>query len=128
MNRLKFIIKYLRYYFTSQTKHDIHSPFVFDLVTNIINNKAVFYAYKPVENLRRKLLSDTSTIEVEDFGAGSGFLKKRRRSIAAITATSAKPAKYAQLLFRLVNRFQPETILELGTNLGISTLYLATAN
>ena len=41
--------------------------------------------------------------------------------------TSAKPAKYGQLLFRLVNRFQPAVIFDLGTSLGITTSYLAGA-
>jgi predicted O-methyltransferase YrrM len=34
----------------------------------------------------------------------------------------------AQLLFRIVNCYQPQTILELGTSLGISTAYMAMAN
>jgi predicted O-methyltransferase YrrM len=37
-----------------------------------------------------------------------------------------KPEKYGQLLFRLVNHFKPKNILEIGTSLGITTLYLAT--
>jgi predicted O-methyltransferase YrrM len=36
-----------------------------------------------------------------------------------------KPARYGQLLFRLVNHFKPRYILELGTSLGITTMYLA---
>lgn len=74
------------------------------------------------------LLGNKRTIEVKDFGAGSSVLKTNTRKVKDIVRHSAKPAKYAQLLFRLVNYFQPKTILELGTSLGISTLYLAMAN
>jgi len=47
--------------------------------------------------------------------------------VQQIAATSLKPKKYAQLLYRLVNHFQPTQILELGTSLGITTAYLAKA-
>ena len=37
-------------------------------------------------------------------------------------------SKYGQFLFRLAYHFKPNTILELGTSLGITTSYLAFAN
>jgi predicted O-methyltransferase YrrM len=54
--------------------------------------------------------------------------KTNQRSIASIARHAAKPKKWAQLLFRIVNYYQPENILELGTSLGISTSYMAMAN
>lgn len=127
LNKALFIFRYIRYYITAQTKYDIHSPFVFDLLTDVIENNYSYYPYKPIETLRTRLLLDDRTIDVTDFGAGSALTPNSTRSIAAITKHSAKPAKYGQLLFRLVNRFQPQTMLELGTSLGISTLYQAAA-
>jgi predicted O-methyltransferase YrrM len=41
---------------------------------------------------------------------------------------SVKQKKFGQLLFRMVKKYRPQTILELGTSLGITTSYLATAN
>jgi predicted O-methyltransferase YrrM len=63
-----------------------------------------------------------------DLGAGSHLQNKTSKSISEIVHAAAKPEKYAQLLFRLVNHFQPATILELGTSLGISSAYMASAN
>ena len=129
MKHLKFFLKYIRYYLTAQTKHDIHSPFVFDLLTNIIEDKTPFYVYKNIEAVRSKMLLSTETIDVLDFGVGSESVdKKRKKKIKTIAKYSAKSEKYCFLLFRLVNHFQPQTILELGTSLGISTLYLASPN
>jgi len=62
---------------------------------------------------------------VEDFGAGSTILKNKKRVVRDIAKTSVKPKKYGQLLFRLVHYFELKNILELGTSLGITTLYLA---
>jgi predicted O-methyltransferase YrrM len=73
------------------------------------------------------LLSDSRMFIVEDFGAGSKFLKKHERSIKSIARNAAKSKKYGQLLFRMVRYYQPATILELGTSLGITTSYLSLA-
>jgi predicted O-methyltransferase YrrM len=77
--------------------------------------------------LRDQLLNDTTVLEVEDFGAGSAIDKKNKRSISSIAKNAAKPKKFGQLLFRMVKRYQPKTILELGTSLGITTSYLSLA-
>lgn len=108
--------------------HGIHSPFVYDFVRRVLIDKRHFYAYQQVEALRKQLLHDGTVIEVQDLGAGSSIDKTSRRSIASIARHAAKSKKMAQLLFRIVNYYQPKTILELGTSLGISTAYMAMAN
>nr|WP_262914633.1 class I SAM-dependent methyltransferase [Pontibacter vulgaris] len=107
--------------------HGVHSPFLFELYHNVIQHNGNYQAYNRVEALRKKLKQDNRKLQVTDFGAGSKSINKRTRSIKSIAHTSAKPPKYGKLLFRLVNHFQPKTILELGTSLGITTAYLAEA-
>lgn len=128
--KLKAALKYLHYYFTAQNGkgHGIHSPFVFDFVINVLNDPKKYYAYEQVEDMRDELLRDRHVIEVEDMGAGSTVSKTRQRRIGDIARYAAKPKKFGQLLFRIVNYYQPSTIIELGTSLGITTAYLATAN
>jgi predicted O-methyltransferase YrrM len=70
-------------------------------------------------------LVDKTVIEVEDFGAGSAVIKSNKRVVKDIAASSLKPKKISQLLFRMVQYYQPKTILELGTSFGITTAYLA---
>ena len=79
---------------------------------------------------RQALLSSTGSIAVTDFGAGSQVAGAggRQRRLRDIARHAAKPPRLAQLLFRLVNHFQPATVLELGTSLGLTTAYLALAN
>lgn len=105
----------------------MHSPFVFELITKVLNDKTRYPAYEEIENLRRKLLKDQTILTIDDFGAGSTTDKTHQRSIASIAKNAAKPAKYAQLLYRIVKHYQPQTILELGTSLGMTTSYLAWA-
>lgn len=121
--------KYLHYYFTSLNSkgHGTHSPFVFDFITKVLNDKTVYPEYKAVESLRNQLMGDETVIEVEDFGAGSSVSKTNTRSIASIAKHAAKSPKLGQLLFRIVRKYQPKAILELGTSLGITTSYLSLA-
>ena len=122
-------LKYLRYYFSASNSkgHGMHSPFVFEFITNVLNDKTNYPAYSQVENLRQQLLKDQTLLMVEDFGAGSVVDKSNHRSIASIAKNAAKPAKFGQLLYRMVRQYQPKTILELGTSLGITTSYLSLA-
>jgi predicted O-methyltransferase YrrM len=105
----------------------MHSPFVFEFIAKVLNDKTVYPEYEKAESLRNQLLNDNTVLEVEDFGAGSVIDKKNKRSISSIAKNAAKPKKFAQLLFRMVKYYQPATILELGTSLGITTSYLSLA-
>ncbi len=122
--------KFIGYYFNAKNAkgHGIHSPFVFDFVKNVLNDKKKYECYKIIEPLRKKLLNNNATILVEDFGAGSAVLPFKERKVSAIAASSLKKKKFAQLLFRIVKHYKPKTIVELGTSFGISTSYLALAN
>ncbi|HMG82483.1 MAG TPA: class I SAM-dependent methyltransferase [Ferruginibacter sp.] len=128
--RFQLAKKYLRYYFTASngSGHGVHSPFVFDFITNVLKDKKQYSCYRKIEEQRKKLLTETAIVEVEDFGAGSSVFKSNHRIVKNIAATSLKPKKYAQLLFRIAQYYKPETIIELGTSLGITTAYLASGN
>jgi predicted O-methyltransferase YrrM len=129
-SRFQLAKKYLHYYLTASNGkgHGIHSPFVFDFIKNVLNDKTTYPVYQPIEQKRKALLNNTTIIEAEDFGAGSSVIKTNQRVVAAIAASSLKPKKYAQLLYRMVQYYKPSTILELGTSFGITTAYLASAN
>ncbi|TGD78846.1 O-methyltransferase [Hymenobacter wooponensis] len=122
------VLSYLRFLLQSGNTHGLHSPFVFGLYAHVIGHDGQFAAYKHIEARRQELLQSTTSIQVRDFGAGSHTGAGRTRRIRDIARTAAKPRPLAQLLFRLVNAFQPRTIIELGTSLGLTTSYLAAAD
>ncbi|WP_276503600.1 O-methyltransferase [Terrimonas pollutisoli] len=105
----------------------MHSPFVFDFIIHVLNDKTQYPACQQVEALRNQLVKDPTILEVEDFGAGSSIDKTNRRSVSSIAKNAAKPPKYGQLLYRIVSYYQPQAIIELGTSLGITTSYLSLA-
>ena len=123
-------VKYLRYLFTAANGkgHGVHSPFVFEFITRVLNDNRRFYAFDGIEKIRTQLLSNHTLVEIQDFGAGSRVAKNNTRKISAIAKGSLKPAKYSQLLFRMIDYYGPTQIIELGTSLGITTAYLASAN
>lgn len=128
MSKLRLIYDYLSYRKKSVNEHGVHSPFVFDLLLSTVYNFRDFYSYKKIEALRGQLLQSEELITCVDLGAGSLVQNKKTKSVKLLAKTAAKPPKYSKLLFRLVNYFQPKTVVELGTSLGISTAYMASAN
>lgn len=129
-NIFKLAKKYIRYYITASNGrgHGIHSPFVFEFIQKVLTDTKNYHCYTTIEQQRKLLLQNNATIDVTDFGAGSNTLKSTKRKIKNIAASSLKPKKFAQLLFRIVQFYQPATVIELGTSLGITTCYLAKAN
>ena len=119
------IIVYIKFLWKSKNEHGIHSPFVYDLVTKSFYDKKNYQEYEVLKAYRLSLLSNKNFIEVTDFGAGSRVFKSNKRQISKIAKTAGISSKRAKLFFRLVNYFQPNDILEIGTSLGLATSALS---
>jgi len=119
---------FLKYYARAVTKYRVHSPFVYSLLTDVIEDSRYYYAFDSLKTLRARLLQKDESIEVLDLGAGSRKISGNRRKISEIAKTSVSPEWQCQLLFRLVDYLKPGTILEMGSSLGISSMYLHFGN
>lgn len=122
------IKSYLKFLWKSKNEHGVHSPFVFNLVTKCFYDKKPKPEYQVLKNYRNLLLKNKKHIEVTDFGAGSKVFKSNKRQIAKITKTAGITPKRAELLLRITHYFQPESILEIGTSLGLATSALTLGN
>lgn len=119
---------FIRYLILSRHRkgHGIHSPFVFDLVSRVFRNKISRDVVCSIETVRKRLQRNYTTINVNDFGAGGS--RKKNRKVSEIAHNSAIPKKYGILLSNLAFEYGRGTILELGTSLGISAMYMAAGN
>ncbi len=122
------IKQYIKFLLKSTNQHGVHSPFVYNLVTKCFYDTYNFPAYKNILNYRNALLKTKTNIKVTDLGAGSRVLKHTQRPVSEMATNAGTTYKRAKLLHRLVRYFEFETILELGTSLGIATQAMHLAN
>lgn len=132
MNVFKLAIAYLEWRWKAYNRHGIHSPFLYRFLDQCLYAPMV---QRPmIENRRKALLQDTSLLQYPDLGAGQrnwlGRINagEKNLSVAQLARTSLQPAEWANRLMRMAGYFKTQRILELGTSLGITTAYLASAN
>ena len=99
----------------------VHSPFVFNLITKVIEERCQYYSFHDIELIRRQLLFQKGEITYPDRRQKG---KMRSRPIGRIVEREAIRPKHGALLFRLANYFRSKHILQLGPSMGLSTLYL----
>lgn len=123
MSKLFQFKTYFNYWLDAMDEHSLHSPFLFDLYTKVI--KVEQDGIPEIEKLRVSLLKTRSEITVEDLGAGSKHFANSKRAINDIADTSLSDLRFSLLYLRLAQHNDAKNIIELGTSLGINTLYLA---
>jgi predicted O-methyltransferase YrrM len=115
---------FVRHWLYEVDDHSIHSPYFYDLYTKIVSRKHT-HDLPVMEDLRRELEHNKTLLNIEDLGSGSQGKKPSRRTIGEIARTSLSPYRLALFYLDLVNFSNARRIVELGTSLGLTTLYLA---
>jgi predicted O-methyltransferase YrrM len=116
------------YFFTAQNEHGLHSPFVFDLYLNTIKKEVTRPDFEAIESIRRQMLQSREQLQITDYGAGSKVNTSPIREVRDVAQNSKKSARLGRLFYRLIQHFGYHSIFDLGTSLGLTTLYLSTAN
>ncbi len=125
----RLIAKGIKYYLTlpHNTGHGIHSPFLFRLINEVFSKDIDYDVFRKIENYRQQLIWSNEKLLVSELGARSSS-RSGYKKIKNIAQKESTPHHYGRLLYNLAREFEPENMLELGTCLGIGTLYLALGN
>lgn len=129
MNRYKFF-QYFRYKLTARhwKGYEIQPPFAFDFVRRVLREKREYACFEAIEKYRMSLIDDKRVVEVTDLGAGSKIFKSNKRKVGDIALNCATPEGKAKTIFHIIQETKPQTLLELGTSVGIGSLYLGSAD
>jgi predicted O-methyltransferase YrrM len=127
--KIWFVFSYLRYLLRARSTFRVHSPYVYSLYTDVILDKSSKEVFTLIEKRRASLLKQRSLLEITDFGTGAGKnpYRVRFKQVRSITRHSSVHPKYGRLLHRLARSFEAEQVLEIGTAMGISSMYIASA-
>ncbi|MCD6019634.1 MAG: O-methyltransferase-like protein [Bacteroidetes bacterium] len=125
---LKRLFKYINYRLTAYTEHDLHSPFLYNFYMELIKNEFPFGDFEELQAVRQSLEKNTTAIHIVDLGAGSKKLQSDKRFVNQIAKHGIAQKKQAEFMYRLLNKFAPTTVVELGTSIGLTTLYLSKAS
>lgn len=101
--------------------HGVHSPFAFNFITKVIDERAAYYCEDAIELTRKKISYPEQRFRLP---VGDGP-KEEELSIQAILKKRAIKPKNGALLMRMANYFKPRTILQVGETAGFSSLYLS---
>ena len=108
-------------------EHSIHSPFFFDFYVNVIKPSRKSEGYGELESVRTSLLENETPLSIDDLGAGSQS-HNGQTTIAAVAKASLSETRLSSLYEHIINYNESRYIVELGTSMGINTLYLANNN
>ncbi|MTB51865.1 O-methyltransferase [Lewinella sp. W8] len=118
----------LRWYFAAKSPRAVRGEYLQEFLREVYLDDRHYHAFDLVNSIRRHWRRQPGTVSTATLGAASRTTRAPRRPVARLVRQNAIDASTGKLLFRLALWLRAETILELGTNVGISGLYLHAAN
>lgn len=92
---------------------------------------------KGIDRIRSGYLASRETVELMDHGAGNSNSERTEKemhtgvlktvNVSDVCRTASTQTVWGELIFRIIRRFKPLSILELGTCLGVSGAYQVSA-
>jgi predicted O-methyltransferase YrrM len=126
MRSLQILVNYFIHRIGSFTgKAD--NAFIIDFRNNILKKKVIHSEFGLIEKYRSELSKNPQLLKPIDLGAGTK-VRQKNKTIGSMSKKASVSRGYGQLLYRLSCYYKPDNIIELGTALGISTMYLAIGN
>jgi predicted O-methyltransferase YrrM len=121
MNPFKQALRYMVHQAAETRSTD---PFLKKFRQEVLRDDMYNPDYMRFESVRRSMLQNHSLVHQHDPGAGSR-VKKSQRTVAEFTRLASVRPRYGRMLYRLARFVNPPAIVELGTAVGLGTLYLS---
>ncbi len=136
MNLFRLSIHFIAWWLKAINRHGAHGPFLYGFLDKCLYRKSNTSAFDDIEKIRGELKRNHRTLTYKDLGAGQRKYQKNNitnpelinRDTKDIAHNSLQSPKYCRLYYRIIQYFNYQSVLELGTSLGITTSYLALAN
>ena len=107
--------------------HGIHSPFLFHLITSVIENRSRLPEYKIFRELKfqalRLLEKNPDQAFTKIFHQFHIPFSKPRKLYRKVEL----PLRYGKVVFRLIREFNPSVVIHYGPSLGVSQTVIALA-
>jgi predicted O-methyltransferase YrrM len=105
--------------------HRIHSPFIYEFTREVLYIRIKNNELKQIDDYIRKQKMNNTYVTMTDLGAVSKWTKYDWRKIRDIVSYSSSNKKKGKFLYSFTRWFSPDKIIELGTCVGIGTMYLS---
>lgn len=115
---------YFQYLLKAKRNPGLDSSFVSSIVKEVLPHQPS-EAGLQIKDIQKSLSKNDRRVEYTDLGAGSAASGGGTvtRSMGQMAKVSSRKYREGELLHRLCAFLQPKVCLELGTHLGLSTLY-----
>lgn len=118
----------VRWYLGASTRYDVHSPYIVEFIREVYRDDRHYHAFDLIASVRKYWQGRPGTVKLQSLGAPSKTTSKDERTVRSLVATNAIDDDCGRFLFRLALWLRAKSIIEFGTNAGISTLYLHAAD
>ena len=108
--------------------HGIHSPFLFHLITTVIEDKIQYPEYGIFEKLRIRAIKLLNSHPEGIFPYTNNQTNLQPIKTRKLFDRIELPLKYGKLLFRLIREFKPSSVVYYGPSQGVNLATMAMAD
>ena len=119
---------FLLFILKSTNQHGVHSPFVYNLVTKCFYQKTNPTKINSINNVKKWIYASNKIITITNFGSDTKVFNKYNSKIASASKIACISNRKYAILIRILNYFEPNNILEIGTSIGLETASLSIGN
>jgi len=108
--------------------HGIHSPFLFRLITEVVENKRKFPEYKIFKDLKENAMNILEDSSEPSLAAVYHQFNLPPANPHRLYRKVELPLRYAKVVFRLLREFKPLSVMNYGPTMGANLALMAMAN